>query len=71
MAKAAIRLTAAFCPNKIRDRQPQALSAAARDAEIDVGGVSARDPEQWDYYTCPGACGQFRYRQRTRKLQPV
>ena len=36
-----------------------------------VGGVSARDPEQWDYYTCPGECGQFRYRQRTRKLQRV
>ena len=36
-----------------------------------VGGVSARDPEQWDYYACPGECGQFRYRQRTRKLQPV
>jgi CheY-like chemotaxis protein len=34
-----------------------------------VGGVSARDPEQWDYYACPGTCGQFRYRQRTRKLQ--
>ena len=36
-----------------------------------VGGVSARDPEQWDYYDCPGSCGQFRYRQRTRKLQRV
>jgi CheY-like chemotaxis protein len=36
-----------------------------------VGGVSARDPEQWDYFTCPGDCGQFRYRQRTRKLQRV
>ena len=36
-----------------------------------VGGVSARDPEQWDYYACPGSCGQFRYRQRTRKLQAV
>jgi DNA-binding response OmpR family regulator len=36
-----------------------------------VGGVSARDSEQWDYFTCPGDCGQFRYRQRTRKLQRV
>jgi two-component system chemotaxis response regulator CheY len=36
-----------------------------------VGGVSAREPEQWDYFTCSGPCGQFRYRQRTRKLQPV
>ena len=36
-----------------------------------IGGVSAREPEQWDYYTCPGPCGQFQYRQRTRKLQRV
>jgi CheY-like chemotaxis protein len=36
-----------------------------------VGGVSAREPEQWDYFTCPGLCGQFRYRQRTRKVQRV
>jgi CheY-like chemotaxis protein len=34
-----------------------------------VGGVSAREPEQWDYFTCPSLCGQFQYRQRTRKLQ--
>jgi CheY-like chemotaxis protein len=36
-----------------------------------IGGVSAREPEQWDYYTCPGPCGQFQYRQRTRKVQRV
>jgi two-component system, OmpR family, phosphate regulon response regulator PhoB len=36
-----------------------------------IGGVSAREPEQWDYYACSGPCGQFRYRQRTRKLQHV
>jgi CheY-like chemotaxis protein len=36
-----------------------------------VGGVSARESEQWDYYACSGSCGQFRYRQRTRKLQRV
>ena len=36
-----------------------------------IGGVSAREPEQWDYYTCSGPCGQFQYRQRTRKLQRV
>jgi CheY-like chemotaxis protein len=36
-----------------------------------VGGVSARESEQWDYFTCPGTCGQFRYRQRTRRLQRV
>jgi len=36
-----------------------------------IGGVSAREPEQWDYYNCPGPCGQFQYRQRTRKLQRI
>jgi CheY-like chemotaxis protein len=35
-----------------------------------IGGVSERQPEQWDYYTCP-ACGAFQYRQRTRKLRRV
>jgi two-component system, chemotaxis family, chemotaxis protein CheY len=34
-----------------------------------VGGVSARHPEQWDYYACPTGCGTFEYRQRTRKLR--
>jgi CheY-like chemotaxis protein len=36
-----------------------------------VGGVSARWSEQWDYYTCHGACGTFQYRQRTRRLRRV
>ena len=34
-----------------------------------VGGVSARNPEQWDYYECPAGCGTFQFRQRTRKLR--
>ena len=55
---------------------PPALRCPSCDRSLSyasshVGGVSARDPEQWDYYTCPGECGQFRYRQRTRKLQRV
>jgi hypothetical protein len=36
-----------------------------------VGGVSERLPEQWDYYTCHGACGTFQYRQRTRRVRRV
>jgi CheY-like chemotaxis protein len=36
-----------------------------------VGGVNARNPEQWDYYECPKGCGRFQYRQRTRKLRSV
>jgi two-component system chemotaxis response regulator CheY len=36
-----------------------------------IGGVSAREPEQWDYYACPDGCGRFQYRARTRKLRQV
>lgn len=55
---------------------PPALRCPSCDCSLvyassHIGGVSACDPEQWDYYSCPGPCGQFRYRQRTRKLQHV
>ena len=36
-----------------------------------IGGVTARDAEQWDCYICLGRCGRFEYRQRTRRLRPV
>jgi CheY-like chemotaxis protein len=36
-----------------------------------VGGVSARNAEQWDYFVCDRGCGTFQYRQRTRKLRKV
>ena len=36
-----------------------------------IGGVSARHLEQWDYFECGGGCGQFQYRERTRKLRRV
>ena len=36
-----------------------------------VGGVSARHPEQWDYFECVNGCGMFQYRRRTRKLKKV
>ena len=36
-----------------------------------IGGVSAKQPEQWDYYGCSTGCGSFQYRQRTRKLRRV
>ena len=35
-----------------------------------LGGVSHRQPEQWDTYMCP-ACGTFEYRHRTRKLREL
>ena len=36
-----------------------------------IGGVSSKHPEQWDYFECPGRCGTFQYRLRTRKLRKV
>jgi len=36
-----------------------------------VGGVSARHPEQWDYFECASGCGPYQYRQRTRKLRRI
>ena len=34
-----------------------------------VGGVNAKNAEQWDRYACPRSCGTFQYRHRTRKLR--
>jgi len=34
-----------------------------------IGGVSARNAEQWDYFECARGCGRFQYRQRTRKVR--
>jgi DNA-binding response OmpR family regulator len=36
-----------------------------------IGGVSERHREQWDYFECANGCGDFQYRQRTRKLRKV
>jgi len=36
-----------------------------------IGGVTAQNSEQWDYFECVGACGSFQYRERTRKLRRV
>ena len=36
-----------------------------------IGGVTAQNSEQWDYFDCPAACGTFQYRERTRKLRRV
>jgi CheY-like chemotaxis protein len=34
-----------------------------------VGGVTAKFAEQWDYYRCPTGCGDYQYRHRTRKVK--
>jgi CheY-like chemotaxis protein len=36
-----------------------------------VGGVNPHNGEQWDRYRCPRSCGNFEYRQRTKKLRVV
>jgi CheY-like chemotaxis protein len=36
-----------------------------------LGGVNAQHTEQWDYYQCSSGCGEFQYRQRTRKVRRV
>ena len=36
-----------------------------------IGGVSALNSEQWDYFECTSGCGTFQYRTRTRKLRRV
>jgi CheY-like chemotaxis protein len=36
-----------------------------------TGGLPSDFAEQWDYYSCPGTCGGFQYRQRTRTLRAV
>lgn len=54
--------------------EPPALVCPTCDAQLvyqdsHIGGVSDRQQEQWDYFECPGKCGRFQYRQRTRKTR--
>ena len=42
-----------------------------RYAKSHIGGVSAKQSEQWDDYECSDGCGSFQYRQRTRKLRKI
>jgi CheY-like chemotaxis protein len=34
-----------------------------------IGGVTAQNAEQWDYYECATGCGSYQYRHRSRKLR--
>ena len=51
---------------------PQCDSALRYDFSH-VGGVSATNGEQWDYFTCRGRClgVRYQYRHRTRKLRSI
>jgi CheY-like chemotaxis protein len=44
---------------------------ALRYLRSHIGGVTARNSEQWDYFECVGPCGTFQYRPRTRKLRHI
>jgi CheY-like chemotaxis protein len=55
---------------------PPALHCPSCDRQLvyersHIGGVSDRHPEQWDYYVCPGTCGAFQYRHRTRRVRSM
>ena len=55
---------------------PPGLICPDCDRQLDykssqVGGVSVRNAEQWDYFVCGAGCGTFQYRQRTRKIRRV
>ena len=52
---------------------PPALRCPICDRELiyltsDIGGPTVADPEQWDYFKCPGGCSRFCYAHRTREL---
>jgi CheY-like chemotaxis protein len=36
-----------------------------------IGGVTALNSEQWDYFDCTSGCGTFQFRERTRKVRRV
>src|SRR3954447_25959518 len=46
---------------------PQCVAMLAYDRSH-IGGVTAKLPEQWDYYRCPTGCGTDQDRHRTRKV---
>jgi len=56
--------------------QPPAAICPACDRPLTyrhshVGGVSNRQPEQWDWFICSRSCGAFEYRHRTRSLRQL
>jgi DNA-binding response OmpR family regulator len=40
-----------------------------RHQRTHIGGASAKQSEQWDYYECSRGCGKYQYRPRTRRLR--
>ena len=68
--------TATSCADHHACAKPPALvcpdcNKALKYLRSHVGGVNARQPEQWDYFECGTGCGTFQFRERTRKLRKV
>ena len=70
-AKAHQRFTTASPPRLPPELSCPSCYRALKYEQSHVGGVSDRHPEQWDYFVCPGGCGVFQYRQRTRRVRRV
>lgn len=70
-SKAHLRLMTASPPIR-----PRALLCPSCDRPLTyqhsyLGGVSVKNPEQWDSFTCREECGTFEYRVRTKQLRRV
>ena len=64
------------CETKAPPTPPPALICPGCDQPLryvksHLGGVSERQPEQWDYFDCMQGCGRFQYRPRTRRVRRV
>jgi CheY-like chemotaxis protein len=72
LSKSHARYTTLTPPTPPPELVCPSCDGALRYERSQVGGVSERHAEQWDYYVCAGSsCGAFQYRQRTRKLRHV
>jgi two-component system, chemotaxis family, chemotaxis protein CheY len=70
LSKSFPRMTTTTPPTSPPELRCPSCDRWLRYEHSEIGGVSRRHPEQWDYYTC-ATCGRFQHRQRTRKLRSV
>jgi CheY-like chemotaxis protein len=69
-AKALARATTTTPPASPASLQCPSCADLLIYVESHIGGVSARNAEQWDYFCCK-RCGLFQFRRRTRMLRRV
>jgi len=70
-AKAHQRFATASPPKSPPELVCPSCDRALKYERSQVGGVSDRHSEQWDYFVCLEGCGVFQYRQRTRRIRRV